>query len=223
MYPKRYERSSHCTYEIVAPPGKAVVLDFIDFDIEDTDASCTFDTLAVFDGHRDEGSEPKQRFCGTAMPPQIISTTNLLTLELHTDSSIQGRGFKANYTWADAACGGVIKTLGHTISPPQSGSSYERQANCTWLIVAPPNHVVQLTFSSFDLENGGTACWFDYVLVMEGTMQSGGQIGKFCGTNIPPTERTMGNVMSVQFVTDASVQGDGFEATYDFLDGRNCK
>lgn len=223
MYPKRYERSALCTYEIVAPPGKAVVLDFIDFDIEDTDSACSFDVLAVYDGHRGVGIQPQQRLCGTAMPPQIISTTNVLTLELRTDSSIQGRGFKANYTFADAACGGVIKALGHAISPPRSEGTYDRGANCTWLIVAPPNQVVQLAFSAFDLEHGGTTCWFDYVLVMEGTMQSGGQIGKFCGTSMPPVERTVGNVMTVQFVSDGSVQRDGFAATYDFLDARNCE
>lgn len=230
MYPNQYERQIVCTYEIIAPPGKTIVLDFEDFDVEDTDSSCSFDSLSIYDGHVDtsksgSGQEPLQTLCGTDKPAQVIATTNVLTLILRTDGSIQGRGFKANYTWAESGCGGVIKDLGHVLQPPQDAETnrtYESDANCTWLIVAPRNKIVQLTFSSFDLETS-SMCWFDYVRVLEGTSPAGTQIGKYCGTNIPPTERTSGSVMTVQFVSDYSAQGEGFRATYEFLDASNCK
>lgn len=228
MYPNVYERHSRCVFEIVAPPGKAIVLDFEDFDVEDTDPeSCSFDYVAVLDGHVNGdaiNAEPPQRFCGMQKPPQQISTTNVMTLVLRTDGSIQARGFKATYTWTEAGCGGVIKTLGHVIREPLTeGEMYARNANCTWLLVAPPNRVVQLQFRSFDLEDSSGNCWFDSVQLKDGDMETGVEMGKYCGSNLPPSHRSTGQLMALQFVTDGSIQGNGFEATYEFLDARECK
>lgn len=229
LYPAPYARNSRCAFEIVAPPGKAIVLDFEDFDMEDTDPEgCSFDYVAVFDGHVAGGDavaqEPQQRFCAASKPPQQISTTNVMTVVLRTDSSLQGRGFKANYSWTEAGCGGVIKTLGHMIKPPiGEGATYAPNSNCTWLLVAPPGKVVQLRFSSFDLEDSSGECWFDYVMMRDGDAETGNRMGKYCGAELPPAERSMGNVMAVQFVSDHSHQGNGFEATYEFLDGSQCK
>lgn len=48
MYPSNYEMSRTCEYIIEAPLGKAVILDFIDMDIEDNSSpSCEFDYLEV--------------------------------------------------------------------------------------------------------------------------------------------------------------------------------
>lgn len=48
-YPQPYESGRQCTYEIEADVGKAIVLDFIDFDIEDTSyPDCDFDYLKVY-------------------------------------------------------------------------------------------------------------------------------------------------------------------------------
>lgn len=48
LYPNQYEESRTCHYEIDAPVGKAITLDFVDFDLEDNSyPSCYFDYLAV--------------------------------------------------------------------------------------------------------------------------------------------------------------------------------
>lgn len=48
MYPKNYEISRTCDYLIEAPIGKAILLDFTDFDMEDNSyPSCDFDYLSV--------------------------------------------------------------------------------------------------------------------------------------------------------------------------------
>ena len=48
MYPKNYGEERHCSYLILAPIGKAVVLDFVDFSMEDTSyPDCDFDVLQV--------------------------------------------------------------------------------------------------------------------------------------------------------------------------------
>lgn len=48
LYPNNYKASRKCEYYIEAPLGKAIKLDFTDFDIEDTAGlSCDFDYLEV--------------------------------------------------------------------------------------------------------------------------------------------------------------------------------
>lgn len=48
-YPQPYESGRQCIYEIESEVGKAIVLDFIDFDIEDTSyPDCDFDNLQVY-------------------------------------------------------------------------------------------------------------------------------------------------------------------------------
>lgn len=48
-YPQPYASGRQCTYEIESELGKAIVLDFIDFQIEDTSyPDCDFDYLQVY-------------------------------------------------------------------------------------------------------------------------------------------------------------------------------
>lgn len=97
-YPKPYEHSKVCAFNIIAPLSKAVVLNFTDFDVEDV---CDFDSLSIYDGV-DVNSTKIGEYCGTMLPPVATSTQNHLHLLFSTDSSNAGRGFKANYSFIDA-------------------------------------------------------------------------------------------------------------------------
>lgn len=99
FYPSPYENSRNCIFDIEAPLGKAIVLNFTDFDIED---DCDFDSLAIYDGPDSIASKEIGNYCGEEQPPPAISSLNHLHLVFKTDSSINGRGFKANYSFIDA-------------------------------------------------------------------------------------------------------------------------
>lgn len=172
----------------------------------------------------DTNSSVLGKFCGTNKPPQLISTHNQMTLKFESDNSISAKGFKANYTLVDSSCGGVIRVRGLEIKPPQSwdGESYDSNANCTWIIVAPAKHVVQLSFTSFNLESFPN-CAADHLTIIDGNPSSGSMINKFCGTQIPPIIVSSGPVLSLVFVTDSSYQLAGFLATYNFIDSSNRK
>lgn len=101
FYPQPYEHSRECYYDIEAPLGKAIVVNFTDFDIED---DCTFDALEIYDGP-DTNSTSIGTFCGAERPSPAISTLNHMHLVFKTDSSISGRGFKANYSFIDSGNG----------------------------------------------------------------------------------------------------------------------
>lgn len=158
-----------------------------------------------------------------------MSTMNYLHLLFETDSSVGGRGFKGNYSFEDVGCGGIIKRPGLTISPPSesgsSGAGYQHNAQCSWIIIAPKDHIVQLTFLSFHLEPGSydsLSVYPGYVTAATETADTA-RIGKYSGSSLPPVLQSSGNMLSLVFRSDDSINGHGFSATYNFLDGRNCK
>lgn len=101
MYPIAYHRSRTCLYDIVQPQGKRIVLKMLDMDIEGlSPPDCYFDHLEIFDGDN-ENSTKLATLCGDTdyMPMEpFYSTHNYMLLKFSTDTSVQGRGFKANYT-----------------------------------------------------------------------------------------------------------------------------
>lgn len=170
-------------------------------------------------------------------------------LVFSTDSSNTGPGFRAVYTFIDAsvlqilsiqisvdcnesfiqfpACGGVITKPNMTISPPSDANGYEHRSTCKWIIVAPVGYLVQLQFSSFDLETYAD-CRYDYLAIYDNIIANESSadlhpIGKYCGNEKPPAILSTTRALTLVFKSDESVNGQGFAATYDFIDGRNCK
>lgn len=94
----RYEDNKNCLFDIEAPLGKAIVLNFTDFDIEN---DCDFDSLTIYDGV-DANSTKIGTYCGTRKPPTAISTLNHMHLIFDTDQSNTGPGFRATYSFIDA-------------------------------------------------------------------------------------------------------------------------
>lgn len=97
-WPNQYEDNKNCLYDIEAPLGKAITLNFTDFDIEN---DCDFDSLTIYDGV-DSNSTKIGTYCGTRKPPTAISTLNHMHLIFQTDQSNTGPGFRASYSFIDA-------------------------------------------------------------------------------------------------------------------------
>lgn len=133
--------------------------------------------------------------------------------------------FSSKY-YLSAGCGGIIKKLNSTISPPSNGDTYQHGSKCKWVIVAPVGNMVQLTFVSFELEQS-QSCLYDYVAVYDNIIANettdAKSIGKFCGIEKPPIIMSSSRAITIIFKSDESVTDRGFLATYDFIDGRNCK
>lgn len=202
----------------MAPIGKSITLTFVDFDLEgNTYPDCTYDSVEVFDGVPDD-STSLGRYCGEMLPPPAISKQNLMTLKLTTDTSIEGRGFKATYTLSNSTCGGVIKDQNQTIVVNGGDISQIHNLDCLWTIVAPINHTINLIWNSFDIEETDS-CMFDYVEVFDGIATNRSQ--KYCGTQIPPVMTTVGNVAKIRFSTDSSVSSAGFSLGFTFKNTRD--
>ncbi|XP_076174105.1 cubilin isoform X2 [Ptiloglossa arizonensis] len=222
MYPNPYQISRVCTYDIIQPPGNRIMLSLLDVNIETIQQiKCSFDYLEIFDGDS-ENSTKLASFCNDDSEEDktfFYSTNNYMLLKFSTDVNFQGRGFMANYTTINTRCGGLLKSPTGTIqSPLEEDNKYYDDENCIWTIQAPPGHVIQLMWLTFDLESQ-FHCRHDYVKVYENyTITGSHPLGTFCGTKKPPTMMTQGNVMTVEFNTDFTIARDGFVASYLFID-----
>ncbi|OXA47104.1 Cubilin [Folsomia candida] len=219
-YPNPYPKNRDCVYLISAPPGKGILLDFMDFDIESvSDVRCYFDYLEIRDGDT-ENSTLLGHFCGppTSAPDRIVSTHNYIWLKFKTDSSVQNRGFLANYSTYDTGCGGIIRDSHGVISSPGHPEIYPHGVSCTWVLRGLPGQAVRLTWISFSLE-AATGCRYDFVQVFDNSslLTNGSSIGRFCGHDTPPVLTSSDNTMTVVFQSDHSVAHDGFMANFVLL------
>lgn len=88
------------------------------------------------------------------------------------------------------------------------------------IIIGNSLHVLPFhRFNTFHLE-ASSACNFDYVAVYDGQNTLAPLLGRFCGAVIPPDLRSSTNHLFLVFVTDSSVDGVGWRATYSQTLGR---
>uniref|UniRef100_A0A8C2ZTL8 Neuropilin n=1 Tax=Cyclopterus lumpus TaxID=8103 RepID=A0A8C2ZTL8_CYCLU len=102
-FPDKYPHNLECSYMIIAPPHMDVTLTFLTFDLENDpllvgEGDCKYDWLDVWDGlPQGEVSPLIGRYCGTKIPPEIQSSSGLLSLSFHTDMAVAKDGFSARY------------------------------------------------------------------------------------------------------------------------------
>ncbi|KAL2076523.1 hypothetical protein ACEWY4_027881 [Coilia grayii] len=78
-----------------------VTLTFLTFDLENdplqgAEGECKYDWLEIYDGLPQVGPLIG-RHCGTKIPPEIQSSTGILSLSFHTDMAVAKDGFSARY------------------------------------------------------------------------------------------------------------------------------
>ena len=56
--------------------------------------------LQIFDGDIDLG-----KYCGSTLPDPILSFTNVATVHFHSDSTVNGEGFRVTYNATEHALG----------------------------------------------------------------------------------------------------------------------
>ena len=89
-HPQPYSNNIHHIYTITVAEHNNIVLDFTAFDTEFS-RSCRFDYILVRDG---DGSELLGRTCGSSLPPNITSATNVVAITFITDSVIISDGWR---------------------------------------------------------------------------------------------------------------------------------
>ncbi|CAN7938349.1 unnamed protein product, partial [Ixodes hexagonus] len=212
-YPNPYENSLMCEWEIRAAPEERLQITFDSFSLEQHSA-CRWDALEVYDG-RDENAPLLGRYCGSALPPAVLSRGSTLFVRFKTDQSTQLQGFSATY---EAVCGGHWTSLRGELSSPRYPEPYPAKRLCNYTIDLPAGHLVQLDWQHMDIEND-EHCSFDYVEVWEPSRNgSEHRRGRYCGSVPPDPVTSSYNRLSLRFHSDHSVQHHGFLANYTALD-----
>ncbi|MBN3325534.1 TSG6 protein, partial [Atractosteus spatula] len=111
------------------------------------------------------------------------------------------------------SCGGVLQGDKGEFQSPGFPQSYPSNMDCTWEVTAPPGHLILLAFHSVVLEEH-KGCQYDFVTVFDGKREEGVELGRFCGSELPPPLRSSSNTMTVQLRSDASVELDGFSVRF---------
>ncbi|XP_013879229.1 cubilin [Austrofundulus limnaeus] len=101
---------------------------------------------------------------------------------------------------------------------PNFPDAYPPNIECVWTIRSSPGNRLQLSFITFNLQ-GGSNCQNDYLEIREGN-STGAVVGRFCGNSLPSNYTSViGHILWVKFVSDGSISGPGFRATFSHLYG----
>ncbi|KAI8479104.1 hypothetical protein Bbelb_431690 [Branchiostoma belcheri] len=98
------------------------------------------------------------------------------------------------------------------ITSPGYPDMYNDNLRCSWTITVSRGRAA-IRFTSIDIE-GHSMCAYDYLTVHDGANSSGTQLGKFCGKTIPPPVVASGKTRHLVFISDSSVNGQGFSIEY---------
>ncbi|XP_060155630.1 tolloid-like protein 1 isoform X4 [Globicephala melas] len=122
----------------------------------------------------------------------------------------------------EAECEQKIHSPSGFITSPNWPDKYPSRKECTWEISATPGHRIKLIFSEFEIEQH-QECAYDHLEVFDGETEKSPILGRLCGNKIPEPLVATGNKMFVRFVSDASVQRKGFQATHSTECGGRLK
>ncbi len=113
-----------------------------------------------------------------------------------------------------SVCGGVLHYASGFIRSPNYPNPYRHNAVCTWIIHVEDGNTIIATITDLAIESS-TGCRYDNVELRDGTNSSARLIKRLCGTQLPTvTFKSSGSYMFVQFKSDQSVGGRGFELKY---------
>ncbi|XP_072365099.1 uncharacterized protein [Scyliorhinus torazame] len=114
------------------------------------------------------------------------------------------------------SCGGMMRQTEGRFQTPHYPQSYPSNMDCTWEIEAPPGHLIRLDFTSLFIEEHRT-CKYDYVVVYDGKGPSKVEMGRFCGSEVPPQLQGSSNTMSITMRSDSSMELEGFSAQFSIF------
>ncbi|KAM9846481.1 enteropeptidase [Aulostomus maculatus] len=92
-YPQSYQNKANCVWILLALQGRNIQLHFLDFDVE-----ATYDVVEVRDGVEPNSTLLAVLTGSNGPAHDLFSKTNRVTVWFFTDSSGNGRGFRANFT-----------------------------------------------------------------------------------------------------------------------------
>nr|CAD7402645.1 unnamed protein product [Timema cristinae] len=186
--------------------------------------------------------------CGGESNPSVVVSDGPRLVMVFSSGELQGRGFKAKYTFEteyripgtaapDGTCSFTYRSSSRKkgeFNSPRYPSNYPSETNCTYLFLATPNEQVTLVFEHFkvraDAANstfgnyGVQVCQEDWLeifnLYRDGTDKL---IGRYCGMTAPGPIESNRAASGVKIILHTDQEGvfSGFKARYTFEDAKS--
>ncbi|XP_021504160.1 cubilin isoform X2 [Meriones unguiculatus] len=211
-FPNNYPNNWECIYRITVGINQQIALHFTDFNLEDYFGPECADFVEIRDGGF-ETSKLLGRYCGSVLPPQIISHSNKLWLKFKSDAALTARGFSAYWDGSSTGCGSNLTSPTGVLTSPNYPMPYYHSSECYWWLKASQGSPFQLEFQDFHLEHH-PSCSLDYLAVYDGPSTSSHLVDKLCGDTIPAPIRSSTDSVLLKLRTDEGQQGRGFEIKY---------
>ncbi len=125
------------------------------------------------------------------------------------------------------ACAPCNYTCGETLSDTGGSADYFNNENVTWTICATGTQVVALSFTDFEVEEGGSTGCFDKLELYDGPDANANSLGVFCGYSIADSPgagyiQSSGNCITLNFISDNSIVKNGWTANITCQDPASC-
>ncbi|NXA37643.1 OVCH2 protein, partial [Eudromia elegans] len=212
-----YQNHQLCLWTLFVPEGNYILLRFSHFDVE-SEPFCDYDSLSVYS--KDDRLVGK--FCGGDLPLPILVGSNSVRLKFVSDSKNYGTGFSMTYRalapdiLPDAGCESLAVLFEEgALQSMHYPEHYSNLANCQWVVFAPEDHVIKLTYQSFEVEENED-CSYDAVTVYE-DVEKEEEIATSCGFALPEPVLSSSDMMLIVFRSDETETFGGFRATISFV------
>ena len=221
-FPEVYPNNANCSWLIEAPRGNNITIAFSSIVIE-RGSVCQYDYLEISEMVPiDFKRKTLARFCGTPerLPAPFNTSSHITYVNFVSDNSVGLMGFRME--WITVGCGGEIYLKPGQyeygqIQSPNYPNGYPLNTECIWhLISTQSSHSIELNIIEFDMEYQRD-CSFDYLNVYGGIDESAPLLQHLCHRSSNVKVTSMGQSMTVKFVSDPSINGRGFRGTYTLV------
>ncbi|XP_029114257.1 CUB and sushi domain-containing protein 1-like isoform X1 [Scleropages formosus] len=100
---------------------------------------------------------------------------------------------------------------------PNYPQNYGNGMNCVWLIIAPLERRISITFNDLSMEKS-----FDFLSIKDGGGAESPVLGTFSGDSLPSPISTRTHVARLEFQTDHTTTGRGFNITFTTFGQNEC-
>uniref|UniRef100_A0A665W478 Suppressor of tumorigenicity 14 protein homolog n=1 Tax=Echeneis naucrates TaxID=173247 RepID=A0A665W478_ECHNA len=218
-YPVAYPPKVRCQWQIRTSESHAISVKFPFFHVED---DCTDDFVSIFDSLSPDESQAITEKCGQRPPSnplEVVSSGNIMLINLIADTNVQRPGFAAEYKAIPKSelqtCGGALSASKGVFTSPLYPVFYPPAIDCKWTIQVPAGKKVRVKFTMFRMKEPGVdirVCHKDFVEIMD---------TKYCGEMSTLALTSKNNILNVHFHSDESYTDKGFSAEYTAFDPEN--
>ncbi|KAM7394462.1 hypothetical protein PAMP_021266 [Pampus punctatissimus] len=237
-WPKEYPPNKNCVWQVVAPTQYRISMQFEAFELEGNEV-CKYDYVEVRSGLSPDSKLHDKDECSKdngGCQHECINTVGSYVCQCR-------HGFVLHENKHDCKEDILIAANG-TLSSPNWPDKYPSRKECTWDITATPGHRVKIifvlnntvlppflitihypsfrTFNEFEIEQH-QECAYDHLEAFDGDSDTAAILGRLCGSKIPEALVSTSNKMYLRFISDASVQRKGFQATHSTECGGRLK